>query len=56
MVKAKAEPMMYEEISKGNSFFCKKYLELLPDGDNVGDVRKRCAGCVKILVIVKYSS
>ena len=43
-MKAKVEPMMYGEIAKGNNFFCKKYLELLADGDNVGDVRKRCAG------------
>lgn len=41
-VKAKVEPMIYGEISKGNNFFCKKYMELLPDGDNLGDVRKRC--------------
>ena len=41
-MKAKVEPMMYGEIAKGNTFFCKKYLELLPDGDNAGDVRKRC--------------
>ena len=41
-VKAKTESMMYGEISKGNNFFCKKYLELLPDGDNVGAVRKHC--------------
>ncbi|MEI6209584.1 MAG: hypothetical protein WCP20_22610 [Desulfuromonadales bacterium] len=41
-MKAKVEPLMYDEIAKGNTFFCKKYLELLPDGDNAGDVRKLC--------------
>lgn len=41
-VKNKAEPLMFAEIAKGNLFFCGKYKELLPDGENTSEVNQKC--------------